>query len=117
MPVAGEVVVLNGGSTITVDERIAHGVTSGVSNALIDMHVSSDGRYVVLLVDDDSPDNTVLQVWFKGASYSSYNKVHEKTYSDNRLLADIELATTRTQDDALTAVIADIPSVGKRLHK
>ena len=117
MPVAGEVVVMDSGSTITVDERIAHSVTTGVTNALLDMHVSSDGRYVVLLIDDDSPDTTVLQVWFKGATYSSYTKVHEKIYTDNRVLSGIELATTRTQDDALTAVIADIPTVGKRLHK
>ena len=117
MPTAGEVVRITGSSSPSVAERVAHGVTTGVANALLDMHVADDGKYLLLLVDDDSPDVTLLQVYYKATGLSTYSKIHEESFSDNRTLADIELATTRTQDDNLNAVIADIPSVGKRLHK
>ena len=117
MPVAGEVIRITGGSSPSVAERIAHGVTTGVSNALLDMHVADNAKYLLLLVDDDSPDVTLQQVYFKATGSSTYSKIHEESFTDNRTLADIELATTRTQDDNLNAVIADIPTVGKRLHK
>ena len=113
----GEIVRMSGGSSISVTERIAHDVTTGISLQPISFQVSDDGRYMIINIQDDSPAETYLQVYFKGTGSSSYTKISEQTFSDLRNLSPVANGTIRIQDANLNAVLATIPSVGNVLHK